>query len=667
MELSRDFYVGVVEDNIDPNRKGRIKIRVQTLYHNMPVSDIPYAYPFAGLAGKEFQVPAIGKLVNVLFLSDDLYSPYYIYSENYNENLQRKLNSLTDDEYTNFTSLLFDESTQIFVKGKVLTIDQLFNKFTIDNNSINLELKDNLQILNLGSRDADQDAVLGTNFFKWMDKFIAELTLPQSIIDSSGAACMRPKLIKLCKEYSQLREDFLSKNVKIVNNGGVSILSRTPDTINVKNDISLVLPPEENPAFEQALHDAIMAQNNASCQTLKDAGTSNVVFSPKNSSDKVWDSDSQHKIDTLHPQLKPYAIAFLNKCQGAGIKLKITSAYRSIDYQKTLTKKGKPAAKAGYSYHNYGLAIDVSADSAYWGTVGEIGQSLGFRWGKFFRNPQPERWHFDMGFGLSTIELKKRYDNNDLINGFVNLGISNVTNNQNLNGQNYIIKSDNINCDAASFNDESKTNSDESEGGPNKLEEDAAAAFANLSCIDQASKLLLDIIAKGEGATDTIAQSYGFKSAYDITYAYGKYTPKYIGNKKVDPITSLTLGEIKQVQAIMISNGANSTPVGKYQIISTSLPSIQNALKLNDNVLFSPTTQDQMAIQLLIDKRGYNKWLNNQISDDNFQDNLSKEWSSIASPSTGKSHYMGQHVGTSDTQIKNAMSAVKSRLSQCSS
>ena len=72
MELQKDFYVGVVEDNIDPKRKGRIKIRVQTLYHNIPLADIPYAYPFAGLAGKEFQVPAIGKLVNVLYFSDDL-------------------------------------------------------------------------------------------------------------------------------------------------------------------------------------------------------------------------------------------------------------------------------------------------------------------------------------------------------------------------------------------------------------------------------------------------------------------------------------------------------------------------------------------------------------------------------------------------------------------
>lgn len=667
MELSRDFYVGVVEDNNDPNRKGRIKIRVQTLYHNMPVNDIPYAYPFAGLGGKEFQVPAIGKLVNVLFLSDDLYSPYYIYSENYNENLQRKLNSLSDEEYVNFTALLFDESTQIHVHGKVLTIDQLLNKFTIDNSTINLELKDNQQILNLGSRDAEQEAVLGTRFFNWMDKFISELVKPYSIIDSNGANVLKPKIDKLCQQYQQLRPDFVSNNVKIVDNGGVKILARTPDTINVKNDINLVLPPEENPAYDKALHDAIMAQNNAACQTLKDAGTSTVVFSPKNNSDKVWDSDSQHKINTLHPQVRPYVIAFLNKCQGNGIKLKVTSAYRSIETQKTLVRQGKPAAKAGFSFHNYGLAIDVKTDVAsQWETVGEIGQSLGFRWGKFFRNPMSERWHFDMGFGLSTVELKKRYEHGDLIDGFVNLGESNVTNNQSLNGQDYVVNSDNSNCDAGSFNGGTATKSDEGEVAPTKEEQSAAEAFANLPCKDQASKILLDRIAKGEGTTDAIARSYGYNSAYDITYAYGKYTPKYIGNKKVDPITSLTLGEIKKVQAIMINNGANSTPMGRYQIISTSLPAIQKALSLNDNVLFSPTVQDQMAIQLLVEKRGYNKWLNGQMTNDAFQENLAREWASIASPKTGKSHYAGQPAGTSDSQIKEAMAAVKNQLGQCS-
>ena len=171
MELARDFYVGIVEDNKDPNRKGRIKVRVQTLYHNIALEDIPYAYPWGGISGKDFQVPAIGKLVNVIFLSDDLYSPYYIYSENYNVNLQNKLKSLSDEEYVDFTSLLFDESTQIFVKGKEFTVDQLINKITINNTSINIELKDESQKLNLGSRGRDsnkqnQDAVLGTRFFE---------------------------------------------------------------------------------------------------------------------------------------------------------------------------------------------------------------------------------------------------------------------------------------------------------------------------------------------------------------------------------------------------------------------------------------------------------------------------------------------------------------------
>ena len=115
MELGRDFYVGIVEDNKDPNRKGRIKVRVQTLYHNMPVEDILYAYPFASLSGKEFQVPAIGKLVNVLFLSDDLYSPYYIYSENYNENLQRKLKSLDADKF------LYPKSRILFIYSIVIS------------------------------------------------------------------------------------------------------------------------------------------------------------------------------------------------------------------------------------------------------------------------------------------------------------------------------------------------------------------------------------------------------------------------------------------------------------------------------------------------------------------------------------------------------------------
>lgn len=694
MELSRDFYVGIVEDNKDPNRKGRIKVRIQTLYHTIPVEDIPYAYPIASLAGKEFQIPAIGKLVNVVFLSDDLYSPYYMYSENYNENLQRKLKSLTDEEYVDFTALLFDQSTQIYVKGQTFTLDQLLNKITIDNPTINLELKDNEGILNLGSRDADQDAILGTRFFQWMDEFIAELMKPYSLMGNSGAPIIKTKLNMLCQKYQQLRPDFVSNNVKIVDNGEVKILQRTPETINNKNDIDLIIPIEEYPVINQKLNNAILDQNNRACEGLKDAApTTRIPLSTNPNADendastKVWQKASQNIIDSLHPEMRPYVTRFINRCQAeAGIKLTLTSGYRSIDKQKQLIKQGRPAAQPGKSYHNYGLAIDVKpTNSNDWYTIGQIGQSIGFRWGKHFRSPQSEPWHFDMGFDNSTSELLKRYNAGDLRDdGYVNIGIASIAPTQNqFNGQDYQVKNDQNTqqsvsqpCDAGGFNNGAGNpdngKSDENEEANVKIRE------SNLTCQEKNATILLERIAIGEGTTDKIANAKGFDSAYDVTYAYGKYTPTYVPgtNKKVNPITSLTIGEVKKVQAAMYANqtdpitgksksGIRSNPMGKYQIVnmknSPTMSLIQKQLDLSDETLFSADTQDRMGIQLL-KNRGLDKWLSGQKSDDEFQKGLAYEWASVAKPN-GKSEY-GQHVGTSSNQIQEAMSQTKS--TQCS-
>ena len=483
MELQKDFFVGIVEDNKDPNRKGRIKVRVQSLYHDFEIEDIPYAHPLAGLAGKEFQVPAIGKLVNVYFFSSDLYSPYYIYSENYNENLRRKLKSITDDDvYTNFTAILFDEKTQIYMEKNELTIDQLLNKITINNTSINHELKDNEQRLNLGRKNATQDAVLGTNYFEWMDKFIKELKNPFSLMGNLGAPILKPKLDILIAEYLLNRPNYVSKHVKIVDNGDVKKLKRTPDTIKNKEDIDLVfeIDPDEvcdvdntqKNKINQEIKDKIDDQNNKACKELTKSTPVNSVPLNTENSTSVWEydnrlsaaanSDLTSKISQLHPDIKSYTVAFIRKCLAKNIKLEIRDGYRSIALQQSYVDKGLPAAKPGYSYHNYGLAIDVNpTNSSDWSTIGKIGETLGFRWGKHFTNPKIEPWHFDWGkIAPKTSELKSRLDKNDVIAGYVRLkSDQNLLTSNDYNGSEY--KVNDISNDCSGIDDFNSKNDDD--------------------------------------------------------------------------------------------------------------------------------------------------------------------------------------------------------------
>ena len=49
--ISNKLYVGVVEDNSDPKHLGRVKVRVQTIFDNIPTADIPWAMPYKDVNG----------------------------------------------------------------------------------------------------------------------------------------------------------------------------------------------------------------------------------------------------------------------------------------------------------------------------------------------------------------------------------------------------------------------------------------------------------------------------------------------------------------------------------------------------------------------------------------------------------------------------------------
>src|SRR5690606_32607205 len=111
------------------------------------------------------------------------------------------------------------------------------------------------------------------------------------------------------------------------------------------------------------------------------------------------DSLSKNMISSLDEKMQPMAMALLEAAKQAGINLTITQGYRSKSQQSALYEQGRTApgpvvtnAKPGYSKHNFGVAIDVAPinehgkphwpnDEELWDKIGEIGESVGLKWG----------------------------------------------------------------------------------------------------------------------------------------------------------------------------------------------------------------------------------------------------------------------------------------------
>lgn len=217
-----DIHNGLVENNIDPKREGRLKIRVFGVYDNIPTDNIPWSNPLKTNDGKIFNIPAIGKIVSVIFIKNDIYSPYYINSINYNINLKNKLNDLDDDDYTNFSALLYDHRTQIYSDNEELKFDYYFNNVTIDKSGVHFDLKDNNQVINLGDRyNCSQQSLFGNHWLEWFDKIVQELLNPLSLVGNLGAPITKTKLDTILSEYLNIRKTFLSNNVLLVDNNEI--------------------------------------------------------------------------------------------------------------------------------------------------------------------------------------------------------------------------------------------------------------------------------------------------------------------------------------------------------------------------------------------------------------------------------------------------------------
>jgi len=247
MQYTDIEFTGIVEDNVDPRRKGRIKVRIQGIFDNIPTSHIPWASPQITHTGGAYCIPPLGKSVSIKFDKGNIYSPYYTSTDMYNLNLQDKLDSLSDEDYVDFYALAFGHETQIYSEKDYFIIDHLLNKIKMNNNSINIELKDDKRKINLGTKDADQRAVLGDHFIiDWFKEFLNILIKPTSMIGNNGVSIIKTELDQHILNFLKLPDKFVSKNVYIVDNNKVDKLERDIITNEVEHDDTTIITPIEN-------------------------------------------------------------------------------------------------------------------------------------------------------------------------------------------------------------------------------------------------------------------------------------------------------------------------------------------------------------------------------------------------------------------------------------
>jgi hypothetical protein len=106
---------------------------------------------------------------------------------------------------------------------------------------------------------------------------------------------------------------------------------------------------------------------------------------------------------------KQYADKLVGQLKQEGINAKVVSTTRTAAQQAAIRGRTAIAAR-GTSQHELGRAFDIAIydssgnyirnwDHPYWNRAGAIGQSLGLRWGRYFKSTGRDDPHFDFGLG----------------------------------------------------------------------------------------------------------------------------------------------------------------------------------------------------------------------------------------------------------------------------
>lgn len=156
-------------------------------------------------------------------------------------------------------------------------------------------------------------------------------------------------------------------------------------------------------------------------------------------------------------------------------------------------------------------------------------------------------------------------------------------------------------------------------------------------------KPLLDFIAK-------------YESNGDYNIVWGGIKPK---DRPPKPLTSMTVREVlnwqDSIDLLYMSEAA-----GRYQILEDTLRDLVDQGKVQPTAVFDEKTQDQLAIALL-NRRGLQRWLANEITASKFANNIAREWASmpvVNGPKRGRSYYAGDGLNMAHASVADFLIAV---------
>jgi hypothetical protein len=206
-DLVGTSWVGEVVDIEDPQKIGRVRVKVYGKFDDIPTESIPWAYPGNNQTGGSdsgggfFSVPKLGSLVSIKFDNGNIYHPEYFFNQKISDETKEEISN----SYPNAHVLIYDTVTEEFVKvffteEKGLMFDYKKTQINIkpdksidihtesNNSKILIEDDGKLTVYHKGEMKIDCDANVNLTSKKDVKVKCTNLTIDHSASIKLGAA-----------------------------------------------------------------------------------------------------------------------------------------------------------------------------------------------------------------------------------------------------------------------------------------------------------------------------------------------------------------------------------------------------------------------------------------------------------------------------------------------